>query len=196
MNINNEEKNKDLNHELIANQFYNEENQMSNNNLNLFKNKSADNIYKNDSFETEQKNQYHNIYFALLYLISTFIVGISCAYYFSYNNYNNRIFLPSKKLISEDQYPFYKIASKYTKGNTINIQLELEESPNKNQKTNLDKENNLIWIEQLNVTIEFFVDSVRIKMSSFETKSNLEEENLYNLNDIDYYNQKISNYTA
>ena len=194
MNISNEEKNKDLNHELIANQFYNEENQMSNNNLNLFKNKSADNIYKNDSFETEQKNQYHNIYFALLYLISTFIVGISCAYYFSYNNYNNRIFLPSKKLISEDQYPFYKIASKYTKGNTINIQLELEESPNKNQKTNLDKENNLIWIEQLNVTIEFFVDSVRIKMSSFETKSNLEEENLYNLNDIDYSNKKISNY--
>ena len=74
------------------------DNQSNNNSLNLFKNKSADAIYKNDSLDNEYKNQYHKLYFALLYLISTFIVGISCAYYFSYNNYNNRIFLPSKKI--------------------------------------------------------------------------------------------------
>ena len=194
MNTNNEDKNKELNHELLANKFFSEDNQSNNNSLNLFKNKSADAIYKNDSFDNEQKNQYHNIYFALMYLISTFIVGISCAYYFSYNNYNNRIFLPSKKLISLDQYPFYKITSKYTKGNTIYCKLELEESPNKNEQTNIKNENNLILIKNLNVTFEFYVDSVRIKMSSSETKSNLEEEKFYNLNDIDYSNKKINNY--
>ena len=194
MNTNNEDKNKELNHELLANKFFSEDNQSNNNSLNLFKNKSADAIYKNDSFDNEQKNQYHNIYFALMYLISTFIVGISCAYYFSYNNYNNRIFLPSKKLISLDQYPFYKITSKYTKGNTIYCKLELEESPNKDEQTNIKNENNLILIKNLNVTFEFYVDSVRIKMSSSETKSNLEEEKFYNLNDIDYSNKKINNY--
>ena len=194
MNTNNEDKNKELNHELLANKFFSEDNQSNNNSLNLFKNKSADAIYKNDSFDNEQKNQYHNIYFALIYLISTFIVGISCAYYFSYNNYNNRIFLPSKKLISLDQYPFYKITSKYTKGNTIYCKLELEESPIKNEQTNIKNENNLILIKNLNVTFEFYVDSVRIKMSSSETKSNLEEEKFYNLNDIDYSNKKINNY--
>ena len=194
MNTNNEDKNKELNHELLANKFFSEDNQSNNNSLNLFKNKSADAIYKNDSFDNEQKNQYHNIYFALMYLISTFIVGISCAYYFSYNNYNNRIFLPSKKLISLDQYPFYKITSKYTKGNTIYCKLELEESPNKYEQTNIKNENNLILIKNLNVTFEFYVDSVRIKMSSSETKSNLEEEKFYNLNDIDYSNKKINNY--
>ena len=192
MDINNQEKNKEINQELFANQFFNEDNQSNNNSL--FKNKSADAIYKNDSLDNEQKNQYHNIYFALLYLISTFIVGISCAYYYSYNNYNNRIFLPSKKVISLDQYPFYKITSKYTKGNTINIKLELEESPNKNEQSNVKNENNIILIESLNVTFEFYVDSVHFKISSSETKSNLEEENIYNLNDIDYSNKKINNY--
>ena len=194
MTTNNEENNKELNHDLLTNQFFNEDNQSNNNSLALYKNKSADAIYKNDSIDIEQKNQYHNIYFALFYLISTFIVGISCAYYFSYNNYNNRIFLPSKKLILEDQYPFYKIISKFTKGNTIYIRLELEESPNKNEKLNINSENNLIIIEKLTVTFEFYVDSVRIKISSSETKSNLEEENMYNLNDIDYSNKKINNY--
>ena len=192
MDINNEEKSKEINQELLANHFYNEDNQSNNNSL--FKNKSADAIYKNDSFDNEQKNQYHNIYFALFYLISTFIVGISCAYYYSYNNYNNRIFLPTKKLMSLDQYPFYKITSKYTKGNTINIKLELEESPNNNEQTNIKNENNIILIKTLNVTFEFYVDSVHFKISSSETKSNLEEDKFYNLNDIDYSNKKINNY--
>ena len=191
MDENNEDKKKELNHELLANQFFNEENQSNNS---IHRNKSADEIYKNNSFNDEQKNQYHNIYFALLYLISTFIVGISCAYYFSYNNYNNRIFLPSKNLISLEQYPFYKITSKYTKGNTINIKLELEESPNKDEEANLKNEYNTDLIKNLNVTFEFFLDSIRIKMSSNYTKSNLEEEKIYNLNDIDYSNKKINNY--
>ena len=194
MDENNGEKNKELNHDLITNQFFNEENDNNNNNSssNFFRNKSADAIYKNDSLDSEQKNQYHNIYFALFYLISTFIVGISCAYYFSYNNYNNRIFLPSQKLISQDEYPFYKITSKYTKGNTIYIKLKLEESTNKNIEEK--NENNLILIENLKAIFEFYIDSVRIRISSSETKSNLQEEDLYNLNDIDYSNKKINNY--
>ena len=191
MNENNEEKAKDINYNIITKQFSNDQIQ-SNNSLNLFRNKSADAIYKNDSLESEQKNQYHNISFALIYLISTFIVGISCAYYFSYNNYNNRIFLPSKKLVSQDEYPFYKIDSKYTKGNTIHIKLKIEESPNKNEKTK--NENNLILIDDLKATFEFYVDTVRIKISSLRTQSNLNEEILYNLNDIDYSNKKINNY--
>ena len=134
------------------------------------------------------------MYFALIYLISIFIVGISCAYYFSYNNYNNRIFLPSKKIISLEEYPFYKIISKYTKGNSIYIKLELQESPMKDEQTNIKSDNNLILIQQLKVVFEFFADSVNVKISSSETKSNLEEENLFNLNDIDYSNKKISNY--
>jgi len=194
MNIKNgQNSNKELNHDLLSNQFFNEDNQSNNNSLNnLFKNKSADAIYKNDSLEIEQKNQYHNIYFALLYLISTFIVGISCAYYFSYNNYNNRIFLPVKNNISLDQYPFYKIVSKYTKGNSIYIKLEIQESPNKEE--NEENENNLVLIKNLNAVFEFYIDSVHFKISSPETKSNLEEENLYNLNDVDYSNKKINNY--
>jgi hypothetical protein len=194
MNINKEENNnnKELNHDLLANQFFNDDNQSNNNSLNLFKNKSADAIYKNESLEIEQKNQYHNIYFALLYLLSTFIVGISCAYYFSYNNYNNRIFLPVKNIISLDQYPFYKIVSKYTKGNSIYIKLEIQESPN--QEENEKNENNLVLIRNLNAVFEFYIDSVHFKITSPETKSNLEEENLYNLNDIDYSNKKINNF--
>ena len=194
MNTNIEEKNKELNHDLLANQFFNEDNQSNNNSLNSFKNKSADAIYKNDSSDNEQNNQYHNIYFALFYLISTFIVGISCAYYFSYNNYNNRIFLPSQKFISLEDYPFYKITSKYTRGNSIYIKLELQEPLEKDEQNNIKNENNQILIEKLKVIFEFYIDSVRIKISSPETKSNLEEENLYNLNDIDYSNKKINNY--
>ena len=97
MNSNGEEKKVEIDHDFLANQFFSDGNQSSNNSLNLFKNKSADLIYKNDSTLNENENQYHNIYFALMYLISIFVVGISCAYYFTYNNYNNRIFLPSKK---------------------------------------------------------------------------------------------------
>ena len=194
MNIKKEENNnnKELNHDLLANQFFNDDNQSNSNSLNLFKNKSADAIYKNESIDIVQKNQYHNIYFALLYLISTFIVGISCAYYFSYNNYNNRIFLPVKNIISLDQYPFYKIVSKYTKGNSIYIKLEIQESPN--QEENEKNENNLVLIRNLNAVFEFYIDSVHFKITSPETKSNLEEENLYNLNDIDYSNKKINNF--
>ena len=191
MNENNEDNKMGLNHELLANQFFNEDNQSNNS---LHKNKSADEIFKNDSFDNEQKNQYHNIYFALLYLISTFIIGISCAYYYSYNNYNNRIFLPSKKIISLEQYPFYKITYKYTKGNTINIKLELEESPKNDEEINIKSEYNTDLIKNLSVSFEFYLDSIRIKMSSYETKSNLEEEKIYNLNDIDYSNKKINNY--
>ena len=191
---NDEEKKTDINPDILTNHFFKEDNQSNNNSLILFKNKSADAIYKNYSNDNDNQNQYHNIYFALIYLISTFIVGISCAYYFSYNNYNNRIFLPSKKMISLDEYPFYKMTSKYTKGNSIFIKLDLERYPVKEEQTNLNDEDDLNLIPQLKVIFEFYVDSVHVKISSSETKPNLDEDILYNLNDIDYSNKKINNY--
>ena len=125
MNPSKEDKEKDLKNDLLNNQIINENNQNSSNSLKIFKTKSADSIYKNESFGSNPKTSYHNIYFALLYLISVFIVGISCAYYFSYNNYNNRIFLNTSKKILLEQYPFYKITSKYTRGSLIYIKLQL-----------------------------------------------------------------------
>ena len=53
---------------------------------------------------------------------------------------------------------------------------------------------NLVLIKNLNAVFEFYIDSVHFKITSPETKSNLEEENLYNLNDVDYSNKKINNY--
>ncbi len=192
MNPTNEDKIEELKKDLLTNQFNNENSLSLNNSLKLFKTKSADSIYKNDSFASSQKSLYHNIYFALLYLISIFIVGISCAYYFSYNNYNNRIFLNTIKPIKKEQYPFYKIVSKYTKGNLIYIKLQLEELSN-NINENIGNKNSE-EIKNLEVTFEFFYDSVNFKIFSLKTKSNLEEKNIYNLNDIDYSNKKINNY--
>ena len=192
MNPANEDKIEELKKDLLSNQFNNENSLSLNNSLKLFKTKSADSIYKNDSFASSQKSLYHNIYFALLYLISIFIVAISCAYYFSYNNYNNRIFLNTIKPIKKEQYPFYKIVSKYTKGNLIYIKLQLEELSN-NINENIGNKNSE-EIKNLEVIFEFFYDSVNFKIFSSETKTNLEEKNIYNLNDIDYSNKKINNY--
>ena len=122
-----ENKIEELKNDLLANQFTKENIPSRSNSLRIFKTKSADSIYKNESFSSNPSNHYHNIYFALLYLISVFIVAISCAYYYSYNNYNNRIFLTKGKIILKEQYPFYKIISKYTKGNLIFIKLKLVE---------------------------------------------------------------------
>ena len=191
MNPSNEAKAEELKKNLLSGQFHNENQKSGNDNLNnMFKTKSADHIYKNDSFSSNPKSQYHNIYFALLYLISIFIVAISCAYYFSYNNYNNRIFLNTSKAILPEQYPFYKIVSKYTKGNFIYIKLQLVElSQDKNNE-------NIAEIKNLDAIFEFFLDSVNFKIYSEQTQSNLEEEKIYNLNDIDYTNsnKKINNY--
>ena len=130
---------------------------------------------------------YHNISFALLYFISIFIVFISCAYYYSFNNFNNRIFLPEKKMLitEKDNIPFYKIISKYTKGNMIYIDLELE---------NFQKTQEISMISNILVTFEFFSDSVHLKIFSPETKSNLNESAFYKLNDIDYSSKKLNNY--
>ena len=191
MNPSNEAKAEELKKNLLSGQFHNENQKSGNDNLNnMFKTKSADHIYKKDSFSSNPKSQYHNIYFALLYLISIFIVAISCAYYFSYNNYNNRIFLNTSKAILPEQYPFYKIVSKYTKGNFIYIKLQLVELFQ-------DKNNeNIAEIKNLDAIFEFFLDSVNFKIYSEQTQSNLEEEKIYNLNDIDYTNsnKKINNY--
>ena len=176
---------KENNTDELNQEFINDKND---NNENQFLNKSADDIFKEKTSDNNKPNQYHNIYFALIYLISCLVVGVSCAYYFSYNNYNNRIFLPTQKTISPEDYPFYKIRSKYTKGNCIYIELEKQENPNNEEKISND------MIKNLNVVFEFFVDSVNIKMGSNETKSNLNEEQMYNLNDLDFSNKKINNY--
>ena len=181
-----ENKIEELKNDLLANQFTKENIPSLNNSLRIFKTKSADSIYKNESFSSNPSNHYHNIYFALLYLISVFIVAISCAYYYSYNNYNNRIFLTKGKIILKEQYPFYKIISKYTKGNLIFIKLKLVEL--------YDNDNNNEQIKDLDVIFEFFYDSVNFKIFSNLTKSNLEENKIYNLKDIDYSNKKINNY--
>ena len=49
-------------------------------------------------------------------------------------------------------------------------------------------------MNNLDVIFEFFYDSVNFKIFSNETKSNLEENKIYNLKDIDYSNKKINNY--
>ena len=195
MNPSNKEKIEELKNDLMENPFTQENQQSRNNSFNNFKYKSTDFIYKNESSDSKPKMQYHNIYFALLYLISVFIVAISCAYYFSYNNYNNRIFLNNNKEILSDLNPFYKIVSKYTKGNQIFIKLQLEESSinNNNNYENIDNKN-VEQIKDLDVIFEFFYDSVNFKIFSNETKSNLEENKIYNLKDIDYSNKKINNY--
>ena len=61
MNPSNEDKEKDLKNDLISNQFTNENKSSRNNSLKIFKTKSADSIYKNDSFGSMQKSSYHNI---------------------------------------------------------------------------------------------------------------------------------------
>ena len=180
-----ENKIEELKNDLLANQFTKENIPSRSNSLRIFKTKSADSIYKNESFSSNPS--YHNIYFALLYLISVFIVAISCAYYYSYNNYNNRIFLTKGKIILKEQYPFYKIISKYTKGNLIFIKLKLVELYDNDN-------NNKEQIKDLDVIFEFFYDSVNFKIFSNLTKSNLEENKIYNLKDIDYSNKKINNY--
>ena len=109
MNPANENKIEELKKDLLSNQFNNENSLSLNNSLKLFKTKSAGSIYKNDSFASSQKSLYHNIYFALLYPISIFIVAIICAYYFSYNNYNNRTFLNTIKPTNKEIKMFLNI---------------------------------------------------------------------------------------
>ena len=190
MNPSNEDKTEELKKDLLNNQFLNDNQQSGNSLNNVTKAKSQDCDFRNDSFGSERKTQYHNIYFALLYLISIFIVAISCAYYFCYNNYNNRIFLSTSKAILPEQYPFYKIISKYTKGNCIYIKLKLVETPSNNNFDNTEQ------IKNLDAIFEFFLDYVNFKIYSEETKSNLNEEKIFNINDVEYTNsnKKINNY--
>ena len=190
MNPSNEDKTEELKKNLLNNQFLNDNQQSGNSLNNVTKAKSQDYEFRNDSFGSERKTQYHNIYFALLYLISIFIVAISCAYYFCYNNYNNRIFLSTSKAILPEQYPFYKIISKYTKGNCIYIKLQLVETPSINNFENTEQ------IKNLDAIFEFFLDYVNFKIYSEETKSNLNEEKIFNINDVEYTNsnKKINNY--
>ena len=190
MNPSNEDKTEELKKDLLNNQFLNDNQQSGNSLNNVTKAKSQDCDFRNDSFGSERKTQYHNIYFALLYLISIFIVAISCAYYFCYNNYNNRIFLSTSKAILPEQYPFYKIISKYTKGNCIYIKLQLVETPSINNFENTEQ------IKNLDAIFEFFLDYVNFKIYSEETKSNLKEEKIFNINDVEYTNsnKKINNY--
>ena len=64
----------------------------------------------------------------------------------------------------------------------VYIKLQLEELSN-NINENIGNKNSE-EIKNLEVIFEFFYDSVNFKIFSLETKSNLEEKNIYNLNDI------------
>ena len=61
----------------------------------------------------------------------------------------------------------------------IYIKLQLEELSN-NINENIGNKNSE-EIKNLEVTFEFFYDSVNFKIFSLKTKSNLEEKNIYNL---------------
>lgn len=63
---------------------------------------------------------FHNIQFSLMYLVSFLIIAISCVYYFSANDFNNRILLQDKEVIVKD-FPFYKIVSKNSIDNSNHI---------------------------------------------------------------------------
>lgn len=137
---------------------------------------------KRDSFVHIDDYYFHNIQFSLLYLTSLFIVGISCIYYFSCNNYNNRIVLPYKENEIHD-FPYYTIVSKNTHENKINIQLAL----------NFTNKNDNILFSSLNVTFIFDDNRVNFKISSNLSKKNIEVD-FFDKNDASFQEKKIMNY--
>ena len=182
---------------------------MSNNNINIINNKNIDynniNNNNNNYFETNNKISdnnnitnnieintiitdelyFHKLNFSLLYLISILVVCISSVYYYSLNNYNNRIYLSTNDLNINSNFPIYKIISKYTEGNKIFIELKLEYE-NK-------KSNNKILNEVLKCAFIFYSDTVNIKIFSSENNNNLNVNNNSNQNQNNINNYKESN---
>ena len=181
---------------------------MSNNNINIIDYKNIDNNIINnnnnnyDYFETNNKISnnnnnieintiitdelyFHKLNFSLLYLISILVVCISSVYYYSLNNYNNRIYLSTNDLNINSNFPIYKIISKYTEGNKIFIDLKLEYE-NK-------KSNNKILIDVLKCAFIFYSDTVNIKIFSSENNNNLDINNNLNQNQNNINNYKESN---
>ena len=177
---------------------------MSNNNINIIENKIIDdnnNINNNNEFFeinnkiTDNNNiinnieintiitdelYFHKLNFSLLYLISILVVCISSVYYYSLNNYNNRIYLSTNDLNINSNFPIYKIISKYTEGNKIFIELKLEYE-NK-------KSNNKILYDNLKCAFIFYSDTVNIKIFSNENNNN------NNINNSNQNQNNINNY--
>ena len=177
---------------------------MSNNNINIIEKKIIDdnnNINNNNEFFeinnkiTDNNNiinnieintiitdelYFHKLNFSLLYLISILVVCISSVYYYSLNNYNNRIYLSTNDLNINSNFPIYKIISKYTEGNKIFIELKLEYE-NK-------KSNNKILYDNLKCAFIFYSDTVNIKIFSNENNNN------NNINNSNQNQNNINNY--
>ena len=68
--------------------------------------------------------------------------------------------------------------------------MQLVETPSINNFENTEQ------IKNLDAIFEFFLDYVNFKIYSEETKSNLNEEKIFNINDVEYTNsnKKINNY--
>ena len=178
---------------------------MSNNNINIIENKIIDynnNINNNNEFFeinnkiTDNNNiinnieintiitdelYFHKLNFSLLYLISILVVCISSVYYYSLNNYNNRIYLSTNDLNINSNFPIYKIISKYTEGNKIFIELKLEYE-NK-------KSNNKILYDNLKCAFIFYSDTVNIKIFSNENNNNNINNSNQNQNNINNYKE-------
>ena len=176
----------------------------NNNNINIIENKIIDdnnNINNNNEFFeinnkiTDNNNiinnieintiitdelYFHKLNFSLLYLISILVVCISSVYYYSLNNYNNRIYLSTNDLNINSNFPIYKIISKYTEGNKIFIELKLEYE-NK-------KSNNKILYDNLKCAFIFYSDTVNIKIFSNENNNN------NNINNSNQNQNNINNY--
>ena len=138
--------------------------------------KSAISLTKNED------SYFHNLQFSLLYLVSFFITCISCVYYYSYNNFNNRIILDVKEYLNTD-FPFYKITSKYTKGRTIYINLQ-------SNTTNYNEE---LLSTHIKIVFIFASEIVHIKIFS-DLIDNKITESLYDMSDPDLNSTNIDNY--
>ena len=138
--------------------------------------KSAISLTKNED------SYFHNLQFSLLYLVSFFITCISCVYYYSYNNFNNRIILDVKEYLNTD-FPFYKITSKYTKGRTIYINLQ-------SNTTNYNEE---LLSTHIKIVFIFASEIVHIKIFS-DLIDNKITESLYDMSEPDLNSTNIDNY--
>ena len=134
------------------------------------------------SITKKEDEDFHNLKFSLLYLISFFITCISCVYYYSYNNFNNRIILDYKEYLNTD-FPFYKITSKYTKGRIIYINLQL----------NTTNHNEELLSTYIKVVFIFASEIVHIKIFT-DLLENYSTESLYDMSDPYLNSTNIDNY--
>ena len=134
------------------------------------------------SLSLDRIENYHNLQFSLLYLVSFFITCISCVYYYSYNDFNNKKLLDVKEYLNTD-FPFYKIMSKYTKGRSIYINLQ-------SNTTNYNEE---LLSTRVQIIFIFSSDIVHLKIFSNFSDININEE-FYDMSDPELTSTNIDNY--